>query len=395
MFLKILVFKNISSKGMKKILTPYEENLKNRVLQALKEQGFEVEGNNLKLEKEDRETYRRVQQAARLLALKKRKGFLLKFLPEAKRFLKDGAQIKPEEISLELREVKGGSFDALLFRWWALVWWSTAPQRTCGRQLRFLLWDKTHNAPFGLITVQSPYLHLSVRDRFLELKKEEKDFWVNCSLNAQRVGALPPYNELLGGKLVALALTCNELREAYRRKYKDSLSLVSGRRLTELLFITTGSAFGRSSIYNRLKYYDEEVAISLGFSDGKGTFHFPEELYSELRSYLKTKEPSLFRKTCGPTKSIIVLEHALRHLKLKNFVAHNVKREFYLFPLVKNLKGVLHKKEAPLFYDRPFKELERYFKERYLLPRAERVVTWKNFKREEFFKEVENLLKSL
>lgn len=43
-------------------------------------------------------------------------------------------------------------------------------------------------------------------------------------MNAQRVGALPPYNELIGGKIVALAMTSNEIREKYKQKYKGYVS---------------------------------------------------------------------------------------------------------------------------------------------------------------------------
>jgi putative protein kinase ArgK-like GTPase of G3E family len=53
--------------------------------------------------------------------------------------------------------------------------------------------------------------------------------------------------------MVALALTCNEIREAYKEKYKKYISIIKGRKLEpELLFITTTSAFGKSSLYNRL-----------------------------------------------------------------------------------------------------------------------------------------------
>jgi len=54
------------------------------------------------------------------------------------------------------------------------------------------LWDKTHDAPFGLISLQSPLLKMAVRDNYLGIPGDELDRWVNKSLHAQRVGALPP-----------------------------------------------------------------------------------------------------------------------------------------------------------------------------------------------------------
>ncbi len=131
---------------------------------------------------------------------------------------------------------------------------------------------------------------MSVRDKYLDIPKDELDIWVNKSLNAQRVGALPPYNELLGGKMVALTLTCNEIRETYKRKYENYITVIKGRKLEpELLFITTTGAFGKSSLYNRLKYNGETVAIFLGYTQGSGTFHIPEELCRELLEFLKSQ----------------------------------------------------------------------------------------------------------
>src|SRR3989337_1029440 len=156
--------------------------------------------------------------------------------------------------------------------------------------MRFLLWDITHNCPFGLFALQSPVLKMSVRDNALGIPNKELDIWVNRSMNAQRVGALPPYNELLGGKMVALSLTSNEIRETYKKKYKNYISVLKGRKLkADLLFITTTSAFGRSSLYNRLKYNSETVATSLGYTKGSGTFHVPEDFNEELLGFLKKK----------------------------------------------------------------------------------------------------------
>ena len=66
--------------------------------------------------------------------------------------------------------------------------------------MRFLLWVKTHNALFGLIGLQSPVLKMSIRDNYLQIPNETLDLWVNKSMQAQRLGAIPPYNQLLGGR---------------------------------------------------------------------------------------------------------------------------------------------------------------------------------------------------
>jgi hypothetical protein len=263
--------------------------------------------------------------------------------------------------------------------------------------MRFILWDITHDMPFGLILLHSPVLKMRVRDRYLEIPREELDYWVNKSLHAQRVGALPPYNELLGGKLVALTLTANEIREAYRKKYALLKTILKERFIEpELLFITTTSAFGKSSLYNRLKFKGEVVAISLGFTKGTGTFHIPEWLYKEILAYLSEKGIDVSRGYGhGPSRKLKLISLAFRYLKLPKFEYHGIQREFYLFPLVNNLKEVIKKKEEPVFINRPFSELVDYWKERWALPRARRKPVWKEFNAEVFFSQVEKTLKEL
>ncbi|BAU23106.1 hypothetical protein THC_0714 [Caldimicrobium thiodismutans] len=372
------------------------QELKNKIIQALEEQGFKINP-HLRLSEVNKVIYRQVQQKAKFEQILKHKKFLINSIKKVTNYCRNGSEIIPGEISLELREVKSGSIEEILFKWWNLIWWSIPFQRSYGRQMRFLMWDTTHDMPFGLICLQSPVLKMSVRDNYLGISKDELDIWVNKSLNAQRVGALPPYNELLGGKMVALALTCNEIREAYKKKYENSITILKGRKLEpELLFITTTSAFGKSSLYNRLKYNDEIVAKSLGYTRGSGTFHIPEKLYQELVKFLSLKGINTTRGFGnGPSKKLKLISLALKYLGLSKFEYHGIKREFYLFPLVKNLKEVISKKEEPIWYDRPFEKLVDFWKERWALPRAKRVQKWKNFDKNKFFYEVERLLMEL
>jgi len=373
-----------------------QRELRERIIQVLKEQGFKINP-HVRPGGYSKATYRRIQQKTRFEQLSLHRRFLIETMEEVQKYCRNAYEINPEMISLELREVRSGSLEEVLFRWWNLVWWSIPYQRPCGRQMRFLLWDRTHEVPFGLIGLQSPVLKMSVRDKYLGIPKDDLDIWVNRSMHAQRVGALPPYNELIGGKMVALALTCNEIREAYKRKYRDYVSIIKQRKLEpELLFITTTSAFGRSSLYNRLKYKGEVVAQCLGYTQGSGTFHIPERLYDELLEFLKDQGIDVSRGYGhGPSRKLKLISLALKYLGLPNFEYHGIKREFYLFPLVKNLKEVIHQGEKPIWIDRPFDKLVDYWKERWAIPRAERMPEWRDFNSNKFFKRVEKILKEV
>ncbi|MFQ6002569.1 MAG: Druantia anti-phage system protein DruA [Candidatus Zixiibacteriota bacterium] len=370
--------------------------LRRKIIKVLKEQGFKINP-HVKPAGCSKRTYRRVQEKARREQISNHKKFLQANMDKAKNYCRDGKDIIPGEIELELRAVKSDSFEEILFRWWNFIWWSIPYQRSYGRQMRFLLWDITHGAPFGLISLQSPVLKMSVRDNSLGIPNDERDIWINKSMNAQRVGALPPYNELLGGKMVALALTSTEIRETYRKKYKNYTSIIKERNLpAELLFITTTSAFGRSSLYNRLKYDGEIVAESLGYTQGSGTFHIPEELYEEILELLANRGINIARSYGhGPSRKLKLISLGFKYLGLPNFEYHSIKREFYLFPLAKNLRKVIQKKEKPIYYKRPFDDLSSYWKERWCIPRAQRELDWKNFKASKFFKKTEKLLREL
>lgn len=373
-----------------------EEILREKIINVLEEQGFKINP-HVRPWDSNKETYRSVQQRSRLEQISHHKEFLKRHFEQAKIYCRDGKDIVPEEIKLELREVKSDSFEEILFRFWSLIWWSIPYQRSYGRQMRFLLWDSIHNAPFGLIGLQSPVLKMSVRDDALGIPKDELDIWVNKSMNAQRVGALPPYNELLGGKMVALTLASNEIRDTYKRKYERYTTIIKCRQLEPvLLFITTTSAFGKSSLYNRLKYKNEVVAECLGYTQGSGSFHISEELYKEILKLLIDKGIDVTRGYGhGPSRKLKLISLGLRYLGLSSFEFHGIKREFYLFPFVKNLREVIHHQQKPAWINRPFHELQDYWKERWAIPRAERKPEWKDFKATKFFGEAERMLEEL
>jgi len=371
-----------------------QEALREKIIWTLTEEGFKINP-HVRPAENNKEVYKSVQSNARIEQILLHKKFLKTHFNKIKKYCRDGSEIVPENIKLELRKVRPNSLEADIFSWWNLAWWSIPYQHPYGRQMRFVLWDVTHDAPFGLISLQSPVLKMSVRDNALGIPRDELDTWVNKSMNAQRVGALPPYNELLGGKLVALALTSNEIREAYKRKYSSYTTIIKKRFIEpELLFITTTSAYGKSSLYNRLKYKGVTVAVPLGYTQGSGTFHIPESIYLEMLEFLKEKGVDIARHFGhGPSKKLKLISLAFNYLGLHNFIYHGIKREFYLFPLVKNLKEVIQNNQEPIWIDRPFVDLVGYWKERWEEPRAERIQRWKEFEKGQFFNEFETILK--
>jgi hypothetical protein len=348
-----------------------KKKLKSKILAALKDYGFKINP-HLRPAGQSKYTLKRMQRKARLEQIALHAGFLKQHLDLVKSYCKNGKDIIPERIDLELREVEPESFEEVLFRWWNFIWWNMPYQHPYGRQMRFLLWDKYHDCPFGLISLQSPVLKMSVRDKALDIPAKKLDVWVNKSMHAQ-------------------------IRASYKKKYAAYTTLIKHRKLKpELLFITTTSAFGRSSIYNRLKYNDETVAECLGYTQGTGSFHIPEDLYVDLLTFLKRRGINVAREYGnGPSRKLKLLSIGLSQLGLPSFECHGIKREFYLFPLAKNLKNAIHHGKRPMCFNRSFESLVDYWKERWAIPRAERLPGWRDFQRDKFFKKTKKMLRAL
>jgi hypothetical protein len=226
--------------------------IKEAIFNDLKSQGFEIENGVIAPNGNSKQIYRNIQSKAKQEKLDLHRKFIKKNLKVVNKYTINGKEIDPEKIKLELRFVEPKSEESIIFTWWNLAWWSIPYERLIGRQMRFVLWDTYHNAPFGLIGLQSPPLRNKLRDDFLGIQNGKRDYWLNMSMYAQRVGALPPYNDLLGGKLVALSLLCNEIRTKYIQKYEGKKTVLMEREIpADLLFITTTSAFGKGTIYER------------------------------------------------------------------------------------------------------------------------------------------------
>lgn len=371
-------------------------DLKEEIINSLTNQGFIID-KEISIENYQKDLIKKIHSQKRIEQLRMHKNFLSDNIDFARESSLNSKKIDPKKIRLKLKEVKPDSDEARLFLWWNLAWWSLPFDRPFGRQMRYILWDEYHNAPFGLIGLQSPPLVSKIRDSTLGLVNGTREIWINQSLYAQRLGALPPYNDLLGGKMIGLSLTANEIRDRYAEKYENILTLMKSRTIpNRLLFITTTSAYGKSSVYERIKYENELVANFLGYTSGAGTFQLPEELYQKCLKLLEQEGSSVKRGYgSGPSRKMKLISSAFTKLKIKNFQYHNIKRGMYLIPLVKNLENVIHQNEDPEFFDRDFSALSKYWLERWAIPRSNRTDQWKKFKFDSFFSDFERKLERI
>lgn len=363
--------------------------IKRKLMKVLRQQGYDVGKKSFSLGSADRQIKRGVHSLAKVERLEKRKDFIKRQSAFIKQKLINGIDLVVEKIKPRLIEVKANSDWETLFRWWNLVWWSLPYERAYGRQIRYVVWDQYHKAPIGLIGLQSPILSWSVRDDYLGITKEGRDYWVNQSLSAQRLGALPPYNYVLGGKLVAYLMTTDTVRKKFEDKYSGVKTLMRKRKLpSNLLFITTTGAYGKSSVYTRLKYEEEYVAKFIGYSHGSGSFHIPNALFDKLVKLLEQEGYDVRRGYgSGPSRKLRLITQSLRLLGFENGSSHGVQRAVYLFPFVNNLTDVIKSDARPKWYHRNIKELTQYWKKRWAVPRIEKDQTYKTFNGHKFIEE--------
>ena len=249
-----------------------------------------------------------------------------------------------------------------------------------------MLMDEANGKIIGVLGLQSPPLSFPARDRLFSYPEGKKTELVNQTMDIYTLGSIPPYSRLLGGKLIALTAASNELRDAYRRKYSNQVTEMEGRKLpANLVALTTTSAYGRSSIYNRLRYNDTVEFRSLEYTEGYGAFHL-ERLYPKFRQFLEAQDISTrggFGK--GPRIKWQTMVRTLERIGFDSkLLHHGVKREVFLVPLVRNLKKFIEGAEhTPDYIDVSFDTLAEYWRERWLIPRSERVDGWHDWNPEE------------
>ncbi|MEO6194847.1 MAG: Druantia anti-phage system protein DruA [Thermoanaerobaculia bacterium] len=289
-----------------------------------------------------------------------------------------GSEVIPERIEFSLVPVRAGGHDASLFRVATLVW-SVPVSQGFGRRMRFLVRDKSNGKLAGILALGDPVFNLGVRDRAIGWSSRDRMQRMTALMDAYVLGAVPPYNMLLGGKVIALMVKSAEVHSAFAEKYGSSVAVISGRRNEgNLVAVTTSSALGRSSLYNRLRINGEKFFERLGTTAGYGHFHIPDELFLEMRRYLRLighKYAQGNRFGDGPNWKLRTVRAAVEGVGLdREILLHGVRREVFICRLVENAFEVLRGEESQghRLGLRPAAELSRVGAERWMIPRSKR-----------------------
>ncbi len=297
-------------------------------------------------------------------------------LPLARKNLASGevvlsSPIKPR-IEVCTKESQNDLFR--LFRYY----WSSPFSEYVGRRLRLLIRDDgLEGSPvIGIAALGSSIIHIPDRDNWIGWDTRTRTDRIVYMMDAYVLGALPPYNTLLGGKLVAYLLASNEVRDLYRQKYRHQKTLINRRKASDLVLIVTSSLYGKnSSQYNRLKYDDELLYQPIGTTAGFGTLHISNQTFEAMKTLSETTGYSIsHRFGDGPNWRMRVIRTACDALGLDSEVIlrHSFQRGLYALQLAHNWKGfLLGKASQPKYRDLPMHDLVTHWKSRWLKQRRE------------------------
>ncbi len=309
----------------------------------------------------------------------------------------NGDEVDPGNISPELIEVRSGTRTGNLFRFASLLW-SIPVSQGYGRRLRYLVKDRANDKLIGLFALGDPVFNIRVRDEWIGWNQADRRERLVNLMDAYVVGAVPPYSDLLGGKLVASLIASEEVRSKFQERYGGTEGLISGKqKQARLALVTVTSALGRSSMYNRLRLLpqarnetDKPVVElrKLGATTGYGHFQITDDLFSQLRRVLQEdchKYADGHQFGDGPNWRIRVARIGLQSLGLNpdDVLKHGIQREVYAMPIASNARAFLSgRAEEPLFDHKTVDEISALARNRWLVPRGNRRPSYREFRRE-------------
>jgi len=372
-----------------------ESNLKRKLRAHLKQLGFHKAPDGTLLPPAlDKASYRSIHAHQRTEKLTVQKHWISANSGKLMRYFASGTEVEVRGIRPRIEQAPGDTWQADLFRF-ASFSWRIPISVGYGRRLRFLVWDDNIGKLIGLLALGDAVFNLRARDELIGWDhKRRAEALVNL-MDAYVLGAVPPYNTLLGGKLIASLARTSNVVHAFDAKYRDAVGVISKKqKVARLAAITTTSALGRSSIYNRLKLGGRLLFEPIGYTSGWGHFHISDALFGELRDYLKhvgDRYASAFKFGQGPNWRLRLIRRALDLLGMNpDLIRHGFAREVFFCSIATNAIAFLRGDHKRVHYtDLPnVKSASNLALERWVIPRAERVPEYVAWRSEQFLQDI-------
>ena len=318
----------------------------------------------------------------------------------------EGHEVDPHAIDPRLEIVESEKESGRLFRF-ATTLWSAPVSRGFGRRMRYLVRDRSNGKLIGIFALGDPVFNLKARDEWIGWNQAYRRDYLTNVMDAYVVGAVPPYAQLLGGKLVASLIGSREVADNFRRKYGRTTGIISGKqKRAQLALVTVTSALGRSSIYNRLHLRERPFDASsptlvkldcIGETTGYGHFHLPDEIFTRLRKLIAQDQHAYangHQFGDGPNWRMRVARVGLQRLNLDpDLIRHGIRREVYAMSLTENFRNVLKGNTQQTAVKRPsVEELSSAALERWVLPRVVSRPEFRKLRKDDYLAEHLSLL---
>lgn len=149
-----------------------------------------------------------------------------------------------------------------------------------GRFLRFIIRDKKSGKYLGIASLGSDVLKIKSRDTFIGWNEKIKAAKIRHTAIANTVIPYQPFGyNFLGGKLIAVLLQTDYIRQLWKSKYNDTL-----------VGMTTTSVFGRHSMYQRIPGWKE-----LDETQGRMIMIADDEYFDALHEHIKAEFPDEYQ----------------------------------------------------------------------------------------------------
>jgi hypothetical protein len=368
-----------------KPLSAGAKRLRRSLLMLLRKQGFKLNSEyQIRSHPSSKKTVRAIHRHFREDRLQDEANFIKEWYPKISHYFASGKDIDPQRVDPYPVPVDDNEEYAALFRI-ASLWWSIPVSKGYGRRFRILVFDRSNQKLFGLLALTDPVFNLRTRDEWIGWEVRTRENRLSHVMDACVLGAVPPYNSLLGAKFVSLLAVSDFVRQLFKRRYGSKNSIIRKKKFDgRLALVTTTSALGRSSILNRLRFDSVNVFQSVGFTEGYGHFHLANGTFEKIRAYLsrcRDEEVTRYKFGKGPNYRIRVVRRALERLNLPpELLRHGIRRGVYVAPLARNTAEFLNGCATRLsWYQRPLSDLVTFWRERWLLPRAARDNSYRAF----------------
>ena len=207
-----------------------------------------------------------------------------------------------------------------------------------GRNIKVVAKDRNTGKVLGMMSLGSDVTSIGARDTFIGWTKDNKykDGKLRCTSIGTSIVATQPFGyNFLGGKLVAMLLTDESLRQHWKKTYGD-----------ELIGLTTTSLYGIHSMYNGIPLWK-----TLGESTGKVSIKPDDSVYKPWLEWMKEEREEDFKKIMtqkegvnGPPTGVKqqILGYIFRELGIRKAdYDHGYKRGIYFSSFYENGRDFL------------------------------------------------------